>query len=122
MNKNAAFFLIEYRDGLRATAAMALGVTDSWAFTAQLREQAEPVATWFACPEKRPFLNFAFLLRAIENTIRTGRPSYPVERTLLTTGMLDAAMRSLAEDRPIETPHLDVHYQPTDWPPAPGKP
>ncbi len=122
MNKNATFFLIEYRDGLRATAAMAKGLTASWAFAAQVRGKAEPVATWFVCPEKRPFVNFVFLLQAIENMFRTGRPSYPVERTLLTTGMLDAAMRSLSEQRPIDTPHLDVHYQPTDWPPAPGKP
>jgi hypothetical protein len=53
---------------------------------------------------------------------RTGHPSYPIERTLLTTGMLHAAMRSLAERRPIETPHLDIRYEPTDWPYAPGKP
>lgn len=122
MSKNAAFFLIEYRDGLRATAAMALGVTDSWAFSAKLPGQAESVATWFACPEKRPFLNFVYLLQAIEAMIRTGRPSYPVERTLLTTGMINAAMRSLAEGRPIETPYLDIRYKPTDWQPAPGKP
>jgi hypothetical protein len=120
MNQNAAFFLIEYRDGLRATAAMALGVTASWAFSAKLAGQVAPVATWFYCPEKRPFVNFVFLLKAIENMIRTGRASYPVERTLLTSGMIDAAMRSLAEGRPIETPYLDVHYQPTDWPAAPG--
>jgi hypothetical protein len=122
MSKKAAFFLIEYRDGLRATAAMAIGATASWAFGAKLREQAAPVATWFNCPEKRPYVNFLFLLQAIEKMLRTGQPSYPVERTLLTTGMLDAAMQSLAEDRPIETPYLDVHYQPTDWPPATGKP
>lgn len=121
MNKNAAFFLIEYRDGLRATAAMALGVTASWAFAATPHGQAEPSATWFVCPEKRPFLNFDYLLQAIEKMIRTGQPSYPVERTLLTTGMLAAAMQSLAEQRPIETPHLDVRYEPLDWPPAAGK-
>jgi hypothetical protein len=122
MNKNAAFFLIEYRDGFRATVAMANGVTDSWAFAAKQRGKAEPVSTWVACPERAPFANFTYLLQAIEPMFRSGRPSYPIERTLLTTGMINAAMRSLAEGRPIETPHLDVRYEPTDWPYAPGEP
>jgi hypothetical protein len=122
LSKNAAFFLIEYRDGFRATVAMANGVTDSWAFAAKLRGKAEPVSTWVACPERAPFSNFEYLLQAIEPMFRSGQPSYPIERTLLTTGMLSAAMQSLAERRPIETPHLDVRYDPTDWPAAPGKP
>ena len=38
---------------------------------------------------------------------RTGRPSYPVERTYLVTGMLAALMDSHAQGgKRIETPHL----------------
>jgi hypothetical protein len=47
----------------------------------------------------------------------TGHPSYPVERTLLTTGILDAIMTSKAEkNRAVDTPHLDIRYTPNDWP------
>ena len=53
---------------------------------------------------------------------QTGQPQWPVERTLLTSGVLDAAVRSLHDGgTPLDTPHLEtVHYQPADvepiWP------
>ena len=50
--------------------------------------------------------------------IQTGHAPYPVERTLLTTGILDAVMTSAAEkNRRVETPHLEkMAYKPTDYP------
>lgn len=55
--------------------------------------------------------------------IHSGQPAYPVERTLLTTGILDAALHSLAEkNRRLETPQLAVTYQPAEWSFAKGTP
>jgi hypothetical protein len=114
--ENAAFYSVHYRDGLHATVAMANGIADQFAFAARLRGQREPVATWFELEGKRPYGHFAHLTRAIEHMIHTGRPAYPVERTLLTTGVLDAAMHSLAGGgQRRETPELDLRYQPVDW-------
>jgi hypothetical protein len=49
----------------------------------------------------------------VEETFLTRRPSYPVERTLLTTGLVAAGMQSLAAgQKRIETPHLAVRYTP----------
>jgi hypothetical protein len=43
----------------------------------------------------------------IERMFKTKKAPYPVERTLLVTGALDALMTSHAEgERRIETPHL----------------
>ncbi len=48
----------------------------------------------------------------IESLFLTGRSPYPVERTLLTTGMTAAGIESLFRKRRISTPHLAVEYQP----------
>ncbi|MCI0682944.1 MAG: hypothetical protein L0Y71_12645 [Gemmataceae bacterium] len=121
--KNAVFYLIEYRDGLRACVAMRTGLAAEFAFAGKIRGEARPQATWFRLQEGAPFRHFEHQLRAIDHTFHTGRPAYPVERTLLTTGVLDTVMHSLAEkDRLIRTPNLDVSYQPTDWGFAQGMP
>ncbi len=117
LKDNAAFYQLVYRDGLRATVAMVNGIASHFGFAAKLRGERNPVATWFELDDKQPFRHFGFLVQAIEHMIHTGQPAYPVERTLLTTGVLDAVMHSLADGgMRRETPELDVRYQPTDWP------
>ncbi len=52
------------------------------------------------------------LARQIEDVVLTGRTPYPVERTLLTSGLVIAAVDSLFQKQiPIETPHLAVKYK-----------
>ena len=41
----------------------------------------------------------------------TGKPVYPVERTLLTTGMLAFLFESREHKSRIDTPQLDVRYR-----------
>jgi hypothetical protein len=119
---DAAVFLLEYRDGFRAAVAMMNGWVHqgdggAFCFAAQRKREEQPLTTHFYLQEPDPFAHFAYLVKAIDSLIQTGHAPYPVERTLLTTGILDAVMTSRAEkNRRIETPHLAIAYQPTEWP------
>ena len=117
LSDRSAFYQLEYRDGLRATVAFVNGLARHFGFAAKLRGHEKPVATWFKLEEVKPFGHFAYLTQAIEHMIHTGKPAYPVERTLLTTGILDRVMHSLAEGgKRFETPELEIRYEPVDWP------
>jgi hypothetical protein len=56
----------------------------------------------------------ACLVSKIEQMFLTGRAPYPVERTLLTSGILEACLTSrLEKNKRLETPHLAVAYTPS---------
>lgn len=102
---------IEYRDGLRAASYMAAEAFREFAFAGRIKGQAEPAACWYDLPKPQRD-HFSFLVQNAAQMIVTGKAPYPVERTLLTTGMLEALMDSKAADgKRIETPWLDVKYQ-----------
>ena len=62
----------------------------------------DPNVTYSAC-----------LMHKVEQMFSAGIAPYPVERTLLTSGMLEACRTSKKEgNRWVETPYLNVHYQP----------
>jgi hypothetical protein len=125
-NNTAAVWLIEYRDSFRAAVAIMNGFIyegdgGSFCFACQLKGEDRPRSCQFYLQNSDPFAHFTELVKAIEKMMLTGHPPYPVERTLLTTGILDALMTSRHEGgKRIETPQLNVEYKPTDWPPATG--
>ena len=52
------------------------------------------------------------LVRHIEDLVLERRANYPVERTLLTSGMVIAAVDSLSGGQvPVDTPEMAVAYQ-----------
>jgi hypothetical protein len=120
----AAFF-IEYRDGFKATLLHDMGAANSeWVTAVRVAGQAAPWAVAHVTQEARPFGHFTFLLQGIERMMISGKPSWPVERTLLVTGILAAAFESRAQGGArIETPHLAIRYAPSaPWRQPPPQP
>jgi hypothetical protein len=107
--------LLTYKDGLRGTALKLGAGATRWNFACTLKGEAKPRATRF---QVGPWQNrnlFRALSHAIQHHFRTGKPPYPVDRTLLASGVLDAAMRSRAEGKPRKTPELEFGYQAQDF-------
>jgi hypothetical protein len=106
-------FQVEYRDGLRAAAMLLHGHTDETTFAARIDGEPRPVSTLFHLPAPPGAAFLQALTIKIEDFLRTGRPSQPLERTLLTGGILDVALESrVRKHQRIETPDLEISYEP----------
>jgi hypothetical protein len=104
--KTPIAFVVEYADGFRGTALILNGHVDDTTIAARLADD-RMVSTLFYLPAPPGAAFFSPLVLQIEEFFRTGKPPYPVERTLLTGGILDAALESRVQgSRRIETPDL----------------
>ncbi len=111
LGKDAYAYRVEYRDGLEAAAFMTNGIAQDAATAVEVEGRADPVVTLMWLQEGRPFQHFACLVRGIEKMFESGKPTYPVERTLLTSGILESILDSKFQGhKRIETPHLAVRY------------
>lgn len=103
--------VIDYRDGTRATVLNLLEQVSDLAFAATVDGQVDPIATCFVLPPPPGAKFFDPLTWHIERFFATGKPPYPIERTLLTSTVLDLAMQSAkAGGKTIESQALDVRY------------
>lgn len=107
--------IVTYKDGLQGTVMTIDNSANRWNFACSLKGESKPRATAiFNGPWGNRCL-FKGLSHSIQHLFRTGKEPYPIERTLLVTGILEAAVRSFNEDRPIETPHLEIAYKPINF-------
>jgi hypothetical protein len=106
-------FLIEYRDGLKAAMLILNGHHDETTFAARVAGQASHPSTLFYLPPPPGASFLGALTVKIEDFLTTGKAPYPVERTLLTGGILDWALESRVRNRArLETPDLSMFYDP----------
>ena len=107
----------EHNDGLISTMILLNGVVRDFNFAAHLPGRREPLSTQMFLPMPPAHTTLANFfspqVNNVEKMFLTGKATYPVERTLLTTGLVAAAVDSLNQDQiRISTPHLHVPYRP----------
>jgi hypothetical protein len=106
-------YFIDHRDGFRTTLFL-LPIRD-FNYAGVNGETGEIISCQMDLPmptQSATTANFFNpLIRHIERMIVENRAPYPVERTLLTSGMTLAAVESLFRgENPVQTPEMEVRY------------
>jgi hypothetical protein len=115
---NPVAYRYQHSDGLKCTMLLMSGLVKDFNFAAYVNGSRDPWSTqmYLPMPDGRTTLAnfFSPLVNNFEQMFLTGKPTYPVERTLLTTGLTAAGVESLYRGQTrFETPHLAIRYQPT---------
>tara|TARA_B100000809_G_scaffold233007_1_gene249388 strand:- start:1434 stop:2597 length:1164 start_codon:yes stop_codon:yes gene_type:complete len=119
--KEPVVFLIAYNDGLEAAVLHLRGFANEWSYASRVDGEIQATGMRGYGP---PYPHFSYLSLNIQEMFLTGIPQYPVERTLLVSGGLEALLDSRYRNHVrLETPHLNVTYQAyEDAPIRPTKP
>jgi hypothetical protein len=107
----------QHVDGLRCSMLLMNGLVQDFNFAATIEGQPQPISTMmylskeaFNATDKSYFTALAHF---IEQLFITGKEPYPLERTLLTSGLVIAGVDSLFQGQPrLQTPQLAIRYQP----------
>jgi hypothetical protein len=107
----------QHRDGLLSTMILMNGMVRDFTFAAAIDGQPKPFSTqmYLPMPDGRTTLAsfFSPLVYNAEQMFLTGKAQYPIERTLLTSGLLIAGIDSDKKGQRLQTPNLAaVTYQP----------
>jgi len=116
--RNPLAYQYRHRDGLVSTMLLLDGLVHDFTFAAKIEGQGKPFSTQMYLPMQDGRTTeanfFSPLVNNAEQMFLTGKAQYPIERTLLTSGLLIAGVASArgAQQR-LETPNLAaVQYQP----------
>ena len=116
--KDPVAYRYKHSDGLMSTMILMSGLIRDFNFSARLTGQKDLFSTqmYLPMPDGRTTLAnfFSPLVYNSELMYLTGKETYPLERTLLTTGLTAAGVESLhIGQKRFATPHLNIHYQAT---------
>jgi hypothetical protein len=110
--KNPSAYFVEYKDGLKATMLMLHGAVSDFLFAAKLKGHQDPVSTQFFLSPTPNVTYSACLMGKAEEMFVTGKAPYPVERTMLVSGILDKCLDSrIMGHKRLETPELVAEYR-----------
>lgn len=112
--KEPILFVIDYNDGLRVNLFTLNGLVAGWSAAWEYKD-GRTAATLLANEAHHNLIRFDWQMKAVEDLVLTGKPSYPAGRTLYTSSLLDQAMVSKRDgDKLIVTPFLNLPYK-ADW-------
>ena len=107
--------IVNYADGTKGTIMMLdKYVKTGWAYSANTSKGI--VATEFVLSGGPTYAHFSYLALNIQKFIVSG-PTAPIERNLLTSGIIDMGIRSLTEGKVKETPFLNIKYSAAGYEP-----
>jgi hypothetical protein len=117
MVPNPIAYHYQHRDGLKCTMILFGGLVRDFTFAATIEGRPTPFSTqmYLPMPDGRTTLAsfFSPLVNNAEIMFLTGKAQYPIERTLMTSGLLIAGIDSVRLNKRIDTPNLAaVNYQP----------
>jgi hypothetical protein len=109
--KNPWAYFIEYADGFRATLLMLDGALTDFNFAARVKGLGLQSTQFLLTPEPNVTYS-ACLVGKVEEMFASGKAPYPVERTLLVSGVLESCLTSrILGHKRLETPQLSVRYE-----------
>ena len=116
--KDPVAYRYQHADGLKCTMLLMNGLVRDFNFAAFVNGSRQPLSTqmYLPMPDGRTTLAnfFSPLVNHMEQMYLTGKVQYPLERTLLTTGLTAAGVESMYRGQTrFDTPHLAIRYQPT---------
>lgn len=113
-----ALYLMEYADGLQTATFMLADYLQGWGYAGRVEGEVEGTEFYL---HGDPHPHFSYLCLNAQQMFLSGEVTYPVERTLLITGALEALLDSRHRGHvAVDTPHLDVSY--TSYTLAPLRP
>jgi len=114
---NPIAYFIEHLDGFKTTLLLFNGLVDDFTYAGLIKGTGEIVSCQMYLPMPPRYTTLANFFNPqvnhIEQMVLDGTVPYPVERTLLTSGVTLFAVESLYQGQvKLETPELKVNYQP----------
>ena len=110
---NPMAILIEYADGTKGAVLNLIEQVSDFAFAGSVKGVKEPISSCFYLPAPPGARFFDPLTWNLEQFFLSGgKAPYPVQRTLLTSTILDLALHSLKDgSKPISSPALKIAYR-----------